>query len=67
MCVPAVRVETANVATPLPLSVAEPSDVVPSRNETDPVGIPVLVTVAVKVTVEPKFAGFGLAVRAVVD
>jgi hypothetical protein len=49
---PAVRVETEYVATPLALSEDVPSCVVPLKNETIPVGVPVEedVTVAARVT-----------------
>src|SRR5262249_45689953 len=50
---PAPREDTFRLATPL-LRLALPSEVEPSVNETDPVGVPEeLVTVAVKVTVWP--------------
>src|SRR5262249_43447280 len=69
--VPVVRVDVLNVAT-APLRVPVPRKVVPSMKVIDPVGVgpPVDggagVTVAVKVTVWPRPAGFGDAVSAVV-
>jgi hypothetical protein len=54
------RLETERTATPLELSVDEPSVVLPSRNFTAPVGVPDdAVTVAVKVTVWLCVEGFG--------
>jgi hypothetical protein len=46
------------VATPLASRVAEPSDVVPEKKLTIPVGVPVVLeaTVSVKVTVAPASA-----------
>ena len=68
MCGPAARAEVVNVATP-PLSVPEPIGLPPSRNVTDPVGVPVpgatAVTVAVNVTDWPKTEGFSDEVTAV--
>jgi len=63
-------VEVAKVATwkpPTVLSVPVPSAEVPSLKVTVPVGgvEPVVVTVAVKMTETPKFAGFGLEIRLV--
>ena len=55
LCVPAVRVDIVNIATPLPFSERVPIAAVPSLKVTVPVGVgppvtPVL-TVAVRVTV----------------
>ncbi len=49
---PAVSAEEVKVATPLAFNGAVPRVVVPSRNETDPVGVPLVagLTVAVKVS-----------------
>jgi hypothetical protein len=56
---PTDRVDVVNVATP-PLSMAEPSVVVPFLKVTVPVGTPPEeVTVAVKVTPSPETDGFG--------
>jgi len=60
VCEPIASDEVLDVATPLPFTVtgdpAEPSIV----KTTDPVGVPPpLVTVAVNVTLWPKFDGFG--------
>jgi hypothetical protein len=51
LCVPTLRVEIENVATPLPFVVEEPSMVVPSKNVTVPAGMADVfaVTVAVRV------------------
>jgi hypothetical protein len=64
-------VEVVTVATwnpPTVLKVPVPRAVVPSLKVTVPVGAfaPAVVTVAVKVTEAPKFAGFRLDLRAVV-
>jgi hypothetical protein len=57
---PVERFETERAATPLELSVDEPSVVLPSRNFTVPVGVPDdAVTVALKVTVWLRIEGFG--------
>ena len=57
---PTERFETERTATPLELSVDEPSVVLPSRNFTVPVGVPDdALTVAVKVTVWLRVEGFG--------
>ena len=63
-CVPAVENEVARVALP-ELSVAVPSEVVPSRKVTVPVAVEG-VTVAVSVTVAPVATDVGEAVSAVV-
>jgi len=57
---PAARLLVVSVATNDAFSAPVPSDVVPSMNVTVPVGVPagVGVTVAVKVTDWPTFAGF---------
>ena len=69
VCGPAARAEVVNVATP-PLSVPESIGLPPSRNVTDPVGVPVpgatAATVAVKVTDWPNTEGFWDEVTAVV-
>ena len=69
VCGPAARAEVVNVATP-PLSVPEPIGLPPSRNVTDPDGVPVpgatAATVAVKVTGCPNTEGFSDEVTAVV-
>lgn len=67
-CCPTDKVEVPNVATPELFSAPIPSVVEPSTNVTTPVGVfgPVVVTVAVKVTVEPATAGFALEANAVV-
>lgn len=58
MCEPRASDEVENVAVPA-LSAALPSVVVPSRNDTEPVGAPeLLLTVAVKVTDWPRMTGF---------
>lgn len=66
-CVPAVRIEVANVALPA-VRVPVPSGVAPSLKVTVPVIVPVpaLVTVAVKVTACPTFEGLSDEVNAVV-
>lgn len=67
LCVPKPSVEAMNVATPLPLTAEVPSVVVPSRNVTVPVGVPVVdeLTVAVRVTDCPTLEGFAEEVRTV--
>ena len=57
------------VATPLVLTAAVASVVVPFRKITDPVGEdgPVVVTWAVKVTAWPELEGFGVELIAVVE
>jgi hypothetical protein len=64
------NVVVENVATPL-ASVPVPSNVVPLKNSTVPVGVPVSgltgATVAVKVTFVPKTGALGEKVIAVVD
>src|SRR5665213_1712777 len=63
---PVVSVDTVSDAVP-PLSEALPSEVVPSRKVTFPVGLPELaVVVAVNTTFVPCTAGFGEAVNVVV-
>jgi hypothetical protein len=67
-CVPAERLEVEKVATPLALSAGAPRGVLPSKNVTVPVGVPVPevgATVAVKVTVCPRGEGFGVEVSEV--
>src|SRR5271156_699599 len=65
-CEPAASVDLLRLAT-FPLSAADPSVVVPSRNTTCPVGLgPELATVAVKVIALPELEGFGLDARTVV-
>ena len=64
-CEPTASVEVENVAWPA-LSVPVPSVVVPSRNVTEPVGVPTAVTVAVKVTACPAVEGFSEEATAVV-
>src|SRR5262249_9556383 len=67
VCVPAVRADVLNVALPLASSVPVPRVATPSRNVTDPVGVPDPdVTVAVNVTDWPTELGFGVAARVVV-
>jgi hypothetical protein len=67
-CVPPVRVEVVNVATPLPLSVPVPSVAAPFLNVTVPVGTGAAVwcTVAVNVTAWPYVDGFSEEASAVV-
>jgi hypothetical protein len=70
-CVPTESVDVVKVATwapPTVLKVPVPSAVVPSLKVTVPVGgiAPVVVTVAVKVTVTPACAGLRLEVRVVI-
>jgi hypothetical protein len=70
-CVPTASVDVVKVATwnpPTVLKVPVPRAVVPSLKVTVPVGgfVPVVTTVAVKVTATPCFAGFELEVRVVV-
>src|SRR5262252_6191317 len=59
-CAPSVRAEIVTVAWPAASSGAEPSETVPSRKVTDPVGVPPTgeATVAVKVTAWPRVEGF---------
>src|SRR5450755_2225374 len=69
--VPTASVEVAKVATWAPLTVLRvpvPMALVPSLKVTVPVGgfVPLVVTVAVNVTMSPLFAGFLLEVRVVV-
>ena len=63
-CVPTVRVEVESVAMPL-LRVLVPSDVLPSKNCTEPVAVEDE-TVAVKVTACPLFEGLRLDASVVV-
>ncbi len=67
VCVPTVKAEVVNVATPL-LSVPHPSTVVPSLKETVPVGVPPLasVTRAVNVTACPCCDGLAEELSVVV-
>ena len=69
-CEPTERLLVASRALP-PLSVAEPSVVVPSMKVTVPVGVPLpgaaAVTVAVNVTDWPNTAGLTEAMTAVLD
>ena len=63
---PADRLDVLKVATPLLLSGLVPSGVVPSRNVTAPVGLPLAeVTVAVNVTDWPNVDGLADDVRLV--
>lgn len=57
LCAPALKVEIERVATPLPFRVELPNDVLPSRNCTLPVGVPLVadLTVAVRVTAWLRF------------
>jgi hypothetical protein len=68
--VPTASVVRSRVATPLPLSVPEPSEVVPLKNSTVPVGVPAPVvigaTVAVNVTLWPNTGAAGEDVSVVV-
>ena len=65
VCVPADNPEVVYVACP-PLSVTVASGVLPSRNVTVPVGVPlVAVTVAVNVTLWPNTAGLAEETSAV--
>ena len=62
----AESVEMLKVAWPELFKVPEPRLVLPSKNATDPVGIPPLpLTVAVKVTTLPTDAGFSVEVSSV--
>ena len=68
-CDPVERLEIASVATPLELSVADPRLVLPLKNVTVPVGVPVpevALTVAVNVTFWLRTEGFGEELNAVV-
>ena len=66
-CGPAASEEVVRVAVPDPLRVPVPSDVAPSKKVTLPAGTPLpLVTVAVKTTEAPGFAGLALDASAVV-
>lgn len=68
---PTVRTEVTYTAGPLEGSATLSDVVVPSKNVTVPVGVPlpggVTVTVAVKVTESPKFDGLRVEVTAVVS
>jgi len=68
-CDPKPRADVAKMAVSgvPPDRVPVPRSVVPSMNDTEPVGVPVvlLMTVAVKVTGAPDIDGLGLAVRLV--
>src|SRR5437868_14831205 len=61
VCVPTLRADVENVATPEALRVPGPRTVAPSRKLTVPVGVPapgaVAVTVAVNVTDAPTIEG----------
>ena len=66
-CWPAGRFSTV-LAVPFPASATVPRVELPSRNVTLPLGVPcpaVTVTVAVKVTASPAFAGFLLEINPV--
>ena len=67
-CWPVAKVDVARVATPEEFSMPVPRVVAVSLKVMIPVGMlgPVVVTVAVKVTVEPATAGFALEANAVV-
>ena len=62
LCVATVSVDVVKLAWPDPLRVLVPRDVAPSKNSTEPAGVPVpgavAVTVAVNVTDWPNFDGF---------
>ena len=70
LCVPTVSVDVAKLAWPDPFSVLVPRDVAPSKNSTEPAGVPVpgatTLTVAVNVTDCPNFDGFADEVTDVV-
>lgn len=59
-CVPALRLDVDNIATPLPFNGELPSEFIPSRKVTVPVGVPVVegLTIAVNVTDCPSGDGF---------
>ncbi len=66
-CEPTLSAEVESVADPA-FSVAVPSEIVPSKNSTVPVGVPpVPVTLAVKATCCPAVAGFSDELTIVVD
>ena len=69
LCEPPVRVDTFNVALPAASTGTTPSEVVPSRNSTEPAGIPVAgataETLAFNVTGFEKIDGFGELVNTV--
>src|SRR2546425_13215206 len=65
LCAPLVSADVTYVATPA-VRAPVPSVVVPSLKVTVPVGVPLPVTVAVKVTDWPSVDGFALEVTAVV-
>ena len=64
---PMGREDVEKVATPVPFRTPGPSDAVPSKNVTEPVGVPpaVLVTVAVNVTDWPTTSGLSEEASAV--
>jgi len=66
--IPIGNAVVVRVATPGPSGrVAVPSRVAPSKNDTEPVGVPTpAVTVAVRVTADPKVDGLALLVTTVV-
>ena len=61
---PVARADVVRLAV-LPVNVTAPSEVVPDLNVTVPVGLPLVVTVAVNVTASPKLEGFTLEANAV--
>ena len=67
-CCPTAKLDVANVATPEAFSVPVPNAVAPSMNVTVPVGAvdPLVVTVVVNITEEPKMEGFVLEAKVVV-
>jgi hypothetical protein len=68
---PEGRVDVIRTAVPVESRVSVPSDVVPLKNSTEPVGVPCpelsAATVAVSVTVCPEVDGFGDGESMVVD
>ena len=62
LCVATVSVDVVKVAWPDPFRVLVPRDVAPSKNSTEPAGMPApgatTFTVAVNVTDCPNFDGF---------
>ena len=68
MCVPLLRAEVVKEACPAAVSDAVPSFFMPSLKVTEPVGVPPVeeLTVPVKVTLWPNFAGFADEVKFVV-
>src|SRR5687767_4576441 len=66
LCEPLVNVDVETEAWPKPSSTAVPKLVTPSKNSTNPLGVPPEdVTVAVKVTLSPVFDGLSDEARAV--